>query len=198
MHLTTISKEQADSFLQKLRLATSPMHQKLEESQLSKNLLKEDVTIEDYTTYLQRMKGVVTFCETNIFPAIANIIPDSEERIKLPLLEADLDYFEKNNEAGLNYSPFEIATPPYALGYLYVIEGSVLGGRVILKHLGPRLQISQEKGGSFFAGYKEDTSAKWKSFLQYFTHYAVNHHSGEEIIAGAQDAFETIHCHFES
>jgi heme oxygenase len=53
-----------------------------------------------------------------------------------------------------------------ALGALYVLEGSTLGGRMIsrmlLKHPALALDDSQVR---FFNGYGEETGPKWKSFV---------------------------------
>lgn len=175
------------------------MHQKLEESSLSQKLMSTDVSIDNYMAYMQKMKPVIRFSETNIFPKIEEIIPDVHDRQKFHLIQKDLDFFAKDEtETTQPYKPFSQASVPFMLGYMYVIEGSTLGGRVILKHLAPRLKINEDNGGKFFAGYKEDTSAKWKSFLQYFSNYAVTNNCENEIISGANYAFETIYFHLES
>jgi heme oxygenase (biliverdin-IX-beta and delta-forming) len=49
-----------------------------------------------------------------------------------------------------------------ALGCLYVIEGSTLGGQVLLRHLTRHLAVDACRGGAFFAGHGEATAARWR------------------------------------
>lgn len=97
--------------------------------------------------------------------ALARVLgeePDLEfaARRKTPALERDV--------AALKAAPPADAplAPPSgrceALGFLYVLEGSTLGGRVIDKQL--RLRGLSAEGLSFFQGYGEATSARWKAF----------------------------------
>lgn len=85
---------------------------------------------------------------------------DFEERRKVPALERDA--------ATLNTGPTAdapVSTPTgrsEALGFLYVLEGSTLGGRVIDKQL--RARGLSAEGLSFFQGYGEQTGARWKAF----------------------------------
>lgn len=51
-----------------------------------------------------------------------------------------------------------------ALGSLYVIEGSSVGGRILARHFGERLGMRPDTGCRFFAGYGERTSQMWSAF----------------------------------
>lgn len=57
------------------------------------------------------------------------------------------------------------ATPEEAIGVLYVLEGSSLGGQVILRRLGPALGIGPLWAGRFFNGYGQATGAMWRTFV---------------------------------
>lgn len=198
MFSTIVPKEKTDLFLAALRKATSPMHEKLEQTTLSGNLLKTNASLDDYISYLKAMHGVVAFCEATVFPIIAFLLPDINERRKLHLLENDLSFFNSNNARNFPiYQPFEKAGTGFALGYMYVIEGSTLGGRVIVKQLAPALSVTESLGGKFFAGYKEETGNKWKTFITPSAAWAVENNCEQEMIGGAQHAFETIYKHFE-
>jgi heme oxygenase len=56
-------------------------------------------------------------------------------------------------------------TRPDALGVLYVLEGSTLGGQVISKRLRQTLGVSHDTGGRFFNGYGDQTAVKWREFI---------------------------------
>jgi heme oxygenase len=61
----------------------------------------------------------------------------------------------------------EISDTAQAFGALYVLEGSTLGGRMIVKMLAKNPAIPQN-ATRFFSGYGEQTGSKWKSFLETF------------------------------
>jgi len=52
-----------------------------------------------------------------------------------------------------------------ALGSLYVIEGSMLGGRYIGKRAAQALGVSPWRGARFFHGYGELARSMWKEFV---------------------------------
>lgn len=51
-------------------------------------------------------------------------------------------------------------------GYLYVKQGSTLGGRVISKNLFARLGWREGIENHFFSGYGKSTGTLWKAFVQ--------------------------------
>ena len=50
-----------------------------------------------------------------------------------------------------------------AIGAVYVLEGSALGGLLIAKQVADRLGIGAEDGASFFAGEGRDTMRHWRA-----------------------------------
>lgn len=90
-----------------------------------------------------------------------------KNRKKTPLLEEDL--------ISLGTQESSIATIPICqhptditwenlLGYLYVIEGSTLGGQVITRILRDHLHLSPSNGARFFYGYGKKTKEKWDEY----------------------------------
>jgi len=81
---------------------------------------------------------------------------------------------------------------------MYVLEGSSLGGRVILKNLS---KIFSEKETPFitnyFSGYKEQTGPMWMRFLSDFSEHVVNRNIETKVIDGAQQSFKVIHNWFQ-
>ena len=191
------NQQVAPAFLALLRQSTTAQHIQLEETKLSKALLSNDVSPEDYTAYLLKMQAVIFFCEHTIFPLIKDIIPVIDERRKLPLINKDLEYLGNQQPAINNFHPFDNSiSAGFAMGYMYVIEGSTLGGRVILKHISDKLGVTENNGGSFFAGYGVTTGSKWKNFIETLVVYEEKCKCGDEIIEGAKQAFESIYNFF--
>ncbi|QEE50428.1 biliverdin-producing heme oxygenase [Flavobacterium alkalisoli] len=186
-----------ETFLERLRAKTSVAHTNLEQLPVSVSIVNPNVTNKEYVHYLNLMHDVVKQAEEEIFPALTAFVPDVNERNKTSLLENDLKAlgFYKTQL----HKPFENTasmSPAFAMGVLYVIEGSSLGGRVILKNIHTSLGHTEEQGASYFAGYGNQTGSKWKSFLNALTAYEAQTNNEKEIIAGAEYAFTTIGRHF--
>lgn len=187
-------------FLKSLKEETALLHQQLETSPLSMNLMSAEVSLQQYAAYLAAMKGVIEFTEAQLFPIVSKLIADKEERRKLISISEDLKALSSQVTIPSYpaFTPFQLpVSPAFAIGVIYVVEGSTLGGRVILKHLQQRL-FNLSDGTSFFTGYGEHTGRLWKSFLNAFSGYAVQTNSQKEISEGAQQAFRSIYNYFVS
>lgn len=110
----------------------------------------------------RRFHGLHAGAESVLFPWL-NALPglDYEARRRRPLLERDLAHLGEPTPRPCAMS--EPASRAEALGLLYVLEGSTLGGQVIRKRL---LAGGQTLDGvSFLDPYGADTGPRWKSFL---------------------------------
>lgn len=115
------------------------------------------------------------------------VVNDMPERAKLPLLDADLAAVDVPAVTTPLTSP--TLDIPAALGALYVLEGSTLGGRVIERHVRQTLDISPESGGSFFHGYGEGTGPMWQAFGRSLEAWVAQHGKGAEVVSGANACF---------
>lgn len=186
------------SFPKKLKEETAVLHQILEDLPVSKRLLQPDLKKEDYLQYLDLMHDVIFEVESKIFPIVSSEISDLDQRKKAPTFQHDFDFlnFDKKGKKEV----FDLSNKenllPFGLGILYVIEGSTLGGKVIFKHVQKALGLDQNNGASYFYGYGEKTGDFWKSFMIQLSKYENLHQNGDEIIAGANFAFQCLHHHF--
>ena len=85
-----------------------------------------------------------------------------------------------------------------AIGVLYAIEGSTLGGQVIGRHLGRSLQIGAGNGGRFFAGYGKDTENRWQQFCQFAESIAGSPADLQAALRGAERAFTAMEQCFDA
>ena len=94
------------------------------------------------------------------------VLPDFAERRKAKLLSNDIATI--GHQVSMNLLPPipEIRNLDYAIGCLYVVEGSTLGGGFIFKLLNENLQLTVFKGASYFYGYGKETGNKWKVFIE--------------------------------
>lgn len=196
----TASTTEKDSFLTALRSHTAYWHQQLEQTDISKALLQDDLTPEVYKLYLQKMYGFVQAFEAQILPLITNVIPDWQERKKAAALKADLIKLGASDAAIAALPVFSITenyTEAAALGAMYVMEGSSLGGAVIYKHVAKKLGLDGETGAGYFKGYGPETGSRWKAFIGSFTDYAVIHQQQQTIMDSATHTFKQIYHWFQ-
>ena len=194
MNELTISHQVTELFLHNLRQQTSHQHKLLEENTLSKAILDPGITVSVYQRYLLTMYKVVKGVELQVFEKIQDIIPDINKRRKSHLIVHDL------LKTGLTPAAIDAVTPAgfyptdvaAALGMMYVVEGSTLGGRVIYKHVHKTLALDAESGASYFDGYGPETGSRWKSFIKALCEFAVTNQSEEEIISSAATTFSSI------
>jgi len=199
MSTSTIGNEvKEETFLDQLRAKTTDSHTNLEQLPVSISITSPDITNASYAHYLDLMYDVINQLETSIYPVISPIVTDLDSRMKLHLIEKDL--------VTLNHTKAHFSTPfgdeaklhslPFAMGIMYVVEGSTLGGRYILKNIEAVLKLDDTNGALYFAGYGNKTGSTWKNFLNVLTAYEQENDCGDEIIAGADFAFQSIHNHF--
>jgi heme oxygenase (biliverdin-IX-beta and delta-forming) len=153
-----------------LRLQTKPYHDRLEESL---NFMDPELTMEEYKTILRKLWGFYIPVEQQINSITEiNQYLNFDQRKKQTVLENDLRALAINIDRLrlCNYVPC-IETVPQALGCLYVLEGSTLGGQIISKHIEKRLELDKTKGCAFFHGYGEQTGSKWREFCQVLCSY---------------------------
>ncbi|WEK06090.1 MAG: biliverdin-producing heme oxygenase [Candidatus Devosia phytovorans] len=136
---------------------------------------------------LRNFHGVLRDLE----PAMLALAPaDLRDRSKLPLLEEDL--------RKLGMSPSDIAALPApqnawrpqtqaeAMGALYVMEGSTLGGKLIMKAL-RRLPDWPLETPTYFDPYGAETGARWSAFRQHLDGLPAE--DGDAVVDGAKHTF---------
>ena len=79
----------------------------------------------------------------------------------------------------------------YALGVLYVIEGSTLGGKIITNLLKRQLNLVDYSEVSYFNSYGDITDEMWNNFKKYIA-TSEEFIDKNEMILGAKDTFEAL------
>jgi heme oxygenase len=175
------------SIRDRLRAETRPEHDRLENGL---RLADPGLTLPRYREVLARFFGFWSGWE----PRMAAVLADEAllaPRRRLHLLRADLVALGIGPETLPACEPPPIHSRGEAFGSLYVMEGSTLGGRVILKRLGT-LGLSPETGGcSYFAGYGAETGAMWSRFLERLEAEA-DDANAPAIIGGARATFASL------
>lgn len=173
------------------RTATSAAHKQLE-SDL--NLLRPDWTIPEYVQLLQGYYGFFRAFEDLLqthpdLPAAKFYVPD---RLKTKKIRDDLRHFQFS-ETQIEALPRAalpanwIESPAALWGCLYTVEGSMLGGRMLVKHFGQNLQLAG--GLKFYEGYGADTMPRWQSFLALVKALDLNSDEFSAAVASASETF---------
>lgn len=177
-----------------LQEETKSLHDNIEQTFLLKKILRQEITLSDYQLLIQKFYGFIRPCEVLIDSLTCKSV--IKNRKKTPWLEQDSQALKlsNNNDPELSMCLYLPVLSNYeeALGYLYVIEGSTLGGQIISKILKTQLQITMNQGGRFFYGYGDQTKAMWNNFCLEL--YRINPiEQKNKIIHSAIQTFTQLH-----
>lgn len=151
---------------------------------------------ESYRALLERFIGFVMPIEVELarfawpddlaFPA----------RRKADLLGRDLLLLGHTPASLLHLTRFAavpaLPTLAAAFGCLYVLEGSTLGGRIILRRVRASLGREAGSGVAYFEGYGSRTGAMWSSFLATLAREVTERRAIDEAVQGAATTFEAL------
>lgn len=160
----------------RLREETAAIHQSLHHNAGLQKLTCDNCSLADYEKVLSLFFHF--YCEVDDF---FSFIPSAQrfthEARPLQWLEKDFCGLNKPmparsafSIANVNIAPFIPSIETY-IGYLYVKQGSTLGGQTISKHLKKSLSLEPGVNQFFFNGFGDQTGACWKKFLAYLAHH---------------------------
>ena len=201
--LAVLSTRTADTslFLQQLKSETEQQHCQLEQQELLNALMSPGVTKKHYCAYLSIMHHLMLVYENEVLPVVQQVVAPVTALRASKQIGIDLDNIGcvLSGQTLVPYRlPKQHLTIPHALGFMYVIEGSKLGGKVIFKHINKTLGYSETSGAGYIANIGADTGAQWKHFLALFSNYTVTQNVASDVIDGARMAFDSIYHHYQN
>ena len=148
-----------------LKKSTYPEHQEAEKKMIV--ALRRIETREDYVRMLNWMYGFYAPMEALIQKHLTpDLLPDIDRRSRAEYLLWDI------RESGLPNPEFEICrdlpaidSEDKAIGALYVLEGSTLGGRIIAGMI--QRQLGPGAATAYFNGYGEENNRMWQSYKDF-------------------------------
>jgi heme oxygenase len=169
-----------------IREATKPAHLNLEKIVVQQ--LKQIKTTEDYSAFLTKFYNYFSQVEEAIKPYITDqLLPDHAERRNSSYIKRDIEALGASvGEVPVAEVP-AISNAVSALGALYVMEGSIMGGRIIIQML-EKLGVTE--GISFFSGYGQETGQKWGIFTKVINEAAATELEEEQAIDTANKTFQ--------
>lgn len=178
------------SLLVQLKEETKLFHSNVEKVLIAE--LKEIATKNAYGNLLLKLHNFYESIEGKLQKEITEtILPDIKRRKHVHHLKNDLYLIGYEIKGVENNFASKITNISYALGVLYVIEGSTLGGKIISNLLKRQLNLSDFSEISYFNSYGEATDEMWLNFKQHIntSEELINL---DEMILGAKDTFEAL------
>jgi len=163
-----------------LRVATRSVHERLHVAPPFLALTQDRLPLADYVTLLSRMAGY--------YFAVSERV--AIEPTRLQSLRQDLADLGSPTPPRVDLPPVEGETR--SLGWRYVVEGSIFGGRVIYRQL-DSLFGDEEAGRSFFRGTATGTR-HWQDLCSELDDAGAAAGAIDEMIEGARDAFSAFEC----
>lgn len=175
-------------FRQSLKIATQPLHDALEKSPLAQALASGTVKLSAYKAYLSKLYTLHAYCESKIaaFAEWGNYGIDPDQRRRLPMLIADLKALGVNTDSlptTIEWNhPWDF---PSAVGVMYVLEGSTMGGIFLAQRLQLLIGDDGLPATRYFSGYGDQTIPMWSEYCRFLNRYAIEHPQSLSIITDA-------------
>ena len=158
------------------------------------NHLKKVRSETDYAILLRYFYAYFTTLERTIAPFVTeSILADFSTRRKADRLADDILALGESIENLPVVKMPEINSGADAMGALYVMEGSVMGGSIII---GMLQKYGITKGFEFFSGYGPATGKMWAEFIDALNQF-VNTEQQQQAIETAKITFSNFALAFQ-
>lgn len=129
-------------------------------------------------------------------PRMAQVLPDAWQpwfgaSVRLHLVQRDLAAIGLVRMPPASALP-ALDSPAAALGSLYVLEGSALGGLFIASAAHRLLGHTPEHGAAYFHGCGSATAPRWREFLQRLGTDLAAPEARLQAVRGATDTFDAL------
>jgi heme oxygenase (biliverdin-IX-beta and delta-forming) len=179
-----------DAAMTALRHATENSHATLETLPAMRRLMAQDYSIGEYSRLLQQFKAV--------YRSIEPLMVSSDEcraigyAQRLPRIETALNVLQANDPflpdvqgTGMDL----VDTSARRWGCLYVIEGSILGGQMIRRHLSSVFPGYSEQILAPFVPY-ENPGLQWQKFRENLRNVLANEAQRQQAVESALMTFD--------
>ena len=168
-----------------IKKATKKAHLDLEKKVIRK--LKAISNEQDYADFLSYFYAYFSHLEKAMGPFIdESLIPHYNDRRNSSYLKRDLETIGYGDSSLPDTAVPEIHNHLEALGALYVMEGSIMGGQIIVKILEKQ---GITRGVSFFSGYGSDNSKRWKAFTDAMDENVTSEAQKNTVLRVAEETF---------
>lgn len=173
--------------LLRLRNETRDLHTDLEQEELFLRLREDGVSLLDYGNTLAALYLAYSELEPELEQGLRIWLKGYHYTPRLPLLADDLKVLSVPVPERVMYFPLSCPDRWQTLGSLYVVEGSMLGGQVILRHI--RDCLCEVEAQAFFSIGETSAALQWSEIRQQLQQAVENEEDFASVVAGARRAF---------
>jgi heme oxygenase len=183
-----------DDVLRRLRSATAEEHERVEETL---GLMDPLLTRNRLAAVLELMHGFWLAAEEGLDGWAAREPADAaalqwDRRRRAALFAADLTTLGRPGTAPARPELPPVAGTDEALGRLYVLEGSTLGGTFIDRHLATLPELSGGIRLRAFSPYGDDTGPMWHSFRRVTRAHVDGRGDADAVVGAAHTTFAVL------
>jgi heme oxygenase len=184
--------------LAELKTQTRPQHDSVEGNRFGKAMMDGTLQESDYGLFLQKFYGFHVPLERTLARfAWSDVGIDFDKRRKVELLKKDLRALGMTDDeiAALPEAPMlpSMTTMEEAIGVMYVMEGSTLGGQLQARQVQKMFGRDAESGAAYFSSYGANVGMMWKMYCEAIVMVAADNVEKEKvIIASAQQTFQAL------
>ncbi|MFE9563080.1 biliverdin-producing heme oxygenase [Streptomyces sp. NPDC006487] len=165
--------------VERIRASTRTRHENLEATAFSTAMLAGTLPLDRYVDQLAAYRVVLKALEEELSRATGPCVTSvwSADLAKLPLIDRDLTYFAEGGvfPASVAAAPAQAfareiraaaASDPRALlGFLYVLEGSTLGGTILRRYVAEAYGLRDTDGVTYYASGDRERWARFTARL---------------------------------
>lgn len=189
--MTAATKTPADtapiSRSQRLKDVTRDVHDVLDKSIMAGNIFAGREQFARFLRMQYRFHRDIEALYGNT--ALCALLPNLQERRRLERIASDLSDLGTPLPAPAEGALREQASLAEALGWLYVAEGSNLGGTILYKFASERLGLGQSFGASHLAAHPDGAARHWREFTTALDSVQLTPEQDDEMLLAALAAF---------
>lgn len=185
----------SNNILARLKSETRTDHENTEAISGAEAIMNHSISQEAYFNLLLKNLYAYKEVEAKIKPYASGEIVD-----KIHFLPPISKWILKDLKDALTQvhleSDIPFANKFEAIGAIYVLEGSLLGGAVIAKHVAECENLNSLGEQSFYSKEKKRIS-RWRKFMKVMNEEEFSEREKDDIIKGAKKAFNIFEFHFQ-
>ncbi|MGW3506562.1 biliverdin-producing heme oxygenase [Streptomyces sp. NPDC000994] len=189
--------------VERLRASTRAWHDALETSGFATAMVAGTLPLDRYVGQLAAYRVVLDALEGELSRAASPSVDRvwSADLVKLPLIDRDLRHFAESDVHPKPWAAGETkafaqeirrtaaSTPQALLGFLYVLEGSTLGGLVLRQYVTTAYRLHNADGVAYYGSGDRD---RWARFTARMNQALSEPESQDRVITAAHRAYHHI------
>lgn len=160
------------AFAEQMRLRTHAQHQQMEQTSVARSLMSKTLTLAACADILLTWRNARSHLAKAIWTTrsaqqVPNLLPakrGTKADIDLRSLTAQHAIHPRLLKESVDRDLASPQTLASYAGVCYVLQGALLGGKVIARHLAMTLGLTALHGAAFFSAGEED--ATWREWIQ--------------------------------